>query len=104
MRNIPEKYPNPYHYSPVMEDRTNYNPTTNKWNKNGIQLICWLRTPTGRLSKFSGWIATTSQKDFEILFDETKVRLLAYMESTYHKQLKKGYTLDQVYIYSGFKI
>lgn len=103
MRNIPSNYPNPYIPSNVMGKNGNYNPTTNKYIINGIHLICWLRTPTGRLSKFYGWNVKTGHEDFEVMLEDRKVALIDYMKSTYKTELKKGYTLDEVFIYQGFK-
>ncbi len=103
MRNIPSEYPNPFLYNEVLKNNT-YDPSTNKWVKNGLCLICWLRTPTGRLSKYYGYIAATStDEEFDALYERINQKTINYMEISFGKELKKGYTIDKVYIYQGFK-
>lgn len=102
MRNIPSEYPNPYLYNERLK-RNAYDPSTNKWLKNGLCLICWLRTPTGRLSKLYGYVAATSTtEEFDVFYNDLKINLINYMKLSYEKKLKKGYTIDNVYIYEGF--
>jgi hypothetical protein len=65
--------------------------------------ILWLKTPTGRLSKFYesyklmklGSFMSLSKNE-AISFAEKKLR--KYAKEVYKSELKKGYKLDKVYL------
>ena len=70
-----------------------------------LRVILWLKTPTGRLSKFYQSFMVKKIREFSdfskneaISFAEKECKKIAKYE--FKAQINKGYKLDEVYLYS----
>lgn len=91
MKSKPSSYPNPYFAGthPVKS----------------LRVILWLKTPTGKLSKFyeSFMVKKTGKfldfsKNEAISFAEKECKKIA--KDDFKAEINKGYKLDEVYLYS----
>ena len=91
MKTIPKNYPNPYFSLP--------------YPQKSLRVILWLKTPTGKLSKFyQSFMVKKVLKYADFTKTEAinfaKKECVKFAKDVFKSELNKGYKLDEVYLHS----